>query len=148
MSSGTSDHTAISVRNLERSVAFYRDLLGGKIVEEIGAVSGPEWDALVGLRKMRAHGVMLDMNGHKLELWEYKSPRGAPYPRRRRVCDVGITHFALSVKNIEEVYRQLRDKGVKFYSGPQNLGKAKAAYLRDPDGITVEILEWTDQSVP
>jgi len=145
MTNTVSDHTAISVRDLGRSVAFYCDVLDGRVVEEIGLVSGREWDALVGLRNVRARGVMLDMNGHKVELWEYKSPKGKPYPRDRRVSDVGITHFALSVKNIEDVYSRLLAKGVRFYSSPQNLGKAKAAYLLDPDGITIEILEWIDE---
>ena len=142
MTNTVSDHTAISVRDLDRSVAFYRDVLGGRVVEEIGLVSGSEWDTLLGLRKVRARGVMLDMNGHKVELWEYIFPKGKPHPRNRRVSDVGITHFALSVKNIEDVYTRLLAKGVRFYSRPQNLGKAKAAYLLDPDGITIEILEW------
>lgn len=145
MIEGISDHTAISVCNLDRSVRFYRDTLGGKVAEEIGTVSGSAWDALVGLRKMTARGVMLDMNGHKLELWEYKSPKRKPYPKARRVCDVGITHFALAVKNIDEIYSKLLGKHVKFYSPPQDLGKAKAVYLKDPDGITVEILEWVPE---
>ena len=89
------DHTGITVSNLERSLAFWRDVLGfelshrahqtGELAEEITGVPGAEISLAV-----------LKAPGHKIELLEYLAPRD----RKRidlRPCDVGSVHVAVLV---------------------------------------------------
>src|ERR1700745_193470 len=90
------DHTGITVSNLDRSLAFWRDVLGfelshrahqaGAMAEEITGVKGAELKL----------GVVKAPGGHKIELLEYLAPTG----RKRvdlRPCDVGSVHIALTV---------------------------------------------------
>src|SRR4029434_3640832 len=87
----SADHTGITVSNLGRSLAFWRDVLGfefshtahqkGELAQEITGVEGAE----IKLAVLKAPG------GHKIELLENL----APADRKRfnlRPCDVGSLH--------------------------------------------------------
>src|SRR5216110_2224691 len=113
------DHTGITVSNLERSLAFWRDVLGfelshrahqtGELAEEITGVPGAE----ISLAVLRAPG-------HKIELLEYLTPRD----RKRidvRPCDVGSVHVALTVDDLEAVLEKIAASGWKAGRKPQTL---------------------------
>ena len=139
------DHTGITVSNLERSLAFWRDVLGfefshtahqkGELAQEITGVEGAE----IKLAVLRAPG------GHKIELLEYL----APADRKRadiRPCDVGSVHVALLVEDLEAVLAQIAASGWEAAGKPQtlktgpNAGK-RVVYVRDPDGTTIEFMQ-------
>jgi catechol 2,3-dioxygenase-like lactoylglutathione lyase family enzyme len=137
-------HTSLTVSDLERSVAFYTDLglevllrqtPGGTYLQKITGFP----DAHI----KQAH-LSLPGGGHRLELFEYASPKGKPV--RSRNCDPGNTHLAFVVDNLDGMYTRLKDRGVEFVSPPitvdagANVGM-KALYLRDPDGFTIELFE-------
>src|SRR6266446_9115727 len=95
------DHTGFTVANLERSLAFWRDVLGfelshrphqtGSLASEITGVPGAEISIAV-----------LKGYGHKIELLEYR----ALSDRKRvvlRPCDVGSIHVAFTVDNLDSV---------------------------------------------
>ena len=144
------DHTGITVSNLERSLAFWRDVLGfefshtahqkGELAQEITGVEGAE----IKLAVLRAPG------GHKIELLEYL----APADRKRahiRPCDVGSVHVALLVHDLDAVLERIAasdwkaaGKPQRLQSGP-NAGK-RAVYARDPDGTTIELMQITKPS--
>ena len=83
-------------------------------------------------------------DGHRLELFEYVEPPprgGAGEPR-----DVGVTHVCLLVPDLQALYERLRETGVDFYSQPIAVDTGANAggygvYLRDPDGITLELFQ-------
>jgi len=148
------DHTGITVSNLERSLAFWRDVLGfelshrahqsGEMASEITGVAGAE----IKLAVLKAPG------GHKIELLEYL----APADRKRHVdpstslrtnlrpCDVGSVHVALTVDNLDAVLQKIAASGWKAAGKPQtlktgpNAGK-RVVYVRDPDGTTIEFMQ-------
>ena len=138
------DHTGITVGNLDRSLAFWRDVLGfelshrphqtGDLASEITGVPGAEISIAV-----------LKGYGHKIELLEYLAP-----PDRRhfqpRPCDVGSVHVAFVVDNLDAVLKriaasswQAAGKPQTLTSGP-NAGK-RVVYVRDPDGSTIEFMQ-------
>jgi len=139
------DHTGITVSNLERSLAFWRDVLGfefshtahqkGELAQEITGIEGAE----IKLAVLRAPG------GHKIELLEYLAPAG----RKRadiRPCDVGSVHVALLVRDLDSVLEKIAvsdwkaaGKPQRLQSGP-NAGK-RVVYVRDPDGTTIELMQ-------
>ena len=141
----SADHTGITVSNLERSLAFWRDVLGfefshtahqkGELAQEITGVEGAE----IKLAVLRAPG------GHKIELLEYLAPAG----RKRadiRPCDVGSVHVALLVNDLDSVLERIAasdwkaaGKPQRLQSGP-NAGK-RVVYVRDPDGTTIELMQ-------
>jgi len=140
------DHTGITVSNLERSLAFWHDLLGfeyshtthqkGKIAEEITGVAGAE----ISLAVVKAPG------GHKIELLEYLAPAGRKKHIDLRPCDIGHVHVALSVDELDSVLQKISASGWKAAGRPQvletgpNAGK-RVVYIRDPDGTTIEFME-------
>ena len=79
-----------------------------------------------------------------VELLQYYSPPGKPFPAHARCCDVGMPHVALIVPDIQAAYNRLRKQGVKFTAPPQFVDAgafrgSRTAYCYDPDGIVVEL---------
>ena len=136
-------HTAISTENIERSLHFYKDLLGFEEVFKLNWDVGTEvLDNITGLKDSAAKVVMLKAGNACVELFEYSSPEPAAGDSARPVCDHGITHLCLQVTDIDEEYERLKDAGMRFHCAPQPVGSdIRATYGRDPDGNVVELLE-------
>jgi catechol 2,3-dioxygenase-like lactoylglutathione lyase family enzyme len=139
------DHTGFTVSNLERSLAFWRDVLGfelshrahqmGELAEQITGVAGAE--ILIAVVKAP---------GHKIELLEYRAPPDRKQAVDLRPCDVGSMHVALTVENLDAVLETIAASGWKaagkaqtLTTGP-NAGK-RVVYVRDPDGTTIEFMQ-------
>jgi glyoxylase I family protein len=133
-------HTAISTADLDRLVAFYRDVIGFEVV------SRSEWndnefiDSVIGLKGSAARQAMLRAGGCYLEFFEYTAP-AAREAERLRPCDRGYTHICLDVVGIEEEWERLTRAGAKFVRRPGGFGDLKAVYGADPDGNIIEIQE-------
>jgi catechol 2,3-dioxygenase-like lactoylglutathione lyase family enzyme len=141
----SADHTGITVSNLERSLAFWRDVLGfefshtahqtGELAQEITGVEGAEIKLVV----------LKTAGGHKIELLEYLAPPDGKCADLRP-CDVGSVHVALLVDNLEHVLESIVASGWKAAGTPQilktgpNAGK-RVVYVRDPDGTTIEFMQ-------
>lgn len=137
-------HTALSVSDLDRSIQFYRDLLGMKVDWRIDHKKGETFERIVGLKDVDVSYAMLSGWGGRIEIFEYHSPPGEAYPPDRGVNDKGITHFALEVDEIDRLYDELASRGVRFNSPPEVVRPGvKAAYFHDPDGMTIEIVQYS-----
>jgi catechol 2,3-dioxygenase-like lactoylglutathione lyase family enzyme len=142
-------HTAISTNDLDRSLRFYRDLLGFEQVFASRWEPGAEAaDKITGLKNSSARMVMLKAGNACIELFEYSSPLPHPGDPNRPACDHGITHLCLDVRDIEAEYERLKAAGMLFHCPPQKMGTVSATYGRDPDGNIVELLEVEDASNP
>ena len=140
------DHTGITVSNLERSLAFWRDVLGfelshtahqtGKMAREITGVPGAELKL----------AVVKTPGGHKIELLEYLAPSERKRDIDLRPCDVGSAHVALIVDDLGAILKRIAVSGWKAAGKPQtlqsgpNAGK-RVVYVRDPDGTTIELMQ-------
>jgi catechol 2,3-dioxygenase-like lactoylglutathione lyase family enzyme len=136
-------HVGVPVRDLQRSLAFYRDIFGIEpdfVVES----EGPEVDAAVQLPDVRVTAAFLTLGNTFLELLEYRQPVGADFALRN--CDVGAVHVALEVGDVAAAHEQLRAEGIEFSSPPTlieegELAGHRFAYFRDHDGIQFELFE-------
>jgi lactoylglutathione lyase len=138
------DHTGFTVANIERSLAFWRDLLGFELshrAHHTGALAS-EATGVKGAEIMIA---VLKGYGHKIELLEYL----APADRKRvdlRPCDLGSVHIALTVENLEVVLGKIAVCGWNPAGQPQtlesgpNAGK-RVVYVQDPDGTIIELMQ-------
>ena len=141
------NHTGFVVSNMERSLAFYRDQLGLEI-ERDQILEGEFISELVGYPDAKLHIIYLGLGDmkHSVELIEYLNPRGnaAPLPERK---DIGATHLGIIVDNVDEFYKELSSKEVRFVSPPAIRPDAvypmaqKGCYMQDPDGNWLELLE-------
>ncbi|SRR5579875_315171 len=138
-------HTGLQVRSLDRSVAFYRDVLG---FEEVFRWNprAPYIGELVGYPEVDLHSAILAMPGSDvfLELLEYRNvPRE---PVDTSTANPGTAHIAFFVDDLDGLYEQLHARGVGSVSKPvtPTIGPNKggrAVYMIDPDGIRVELIE-------
>ena len=135
-------HLALAVEDMERAVEFYCGHLGFEKEWEMDHRSGEAISRVVGLDQVDARMVMLKGHGLRLELFHYHRPQGKRTETRRQ-CDFGLTHFALSVKNIDQIYQRLNKAGVRFNCPPQDVRPgARATYLKDPEGVTIELVQY------
>jgi catechol 2,3-dioxygenase-like lactoylglutathione lyase family enzyme len=135
-------HTGISTGDLDRALAFYRDLLGLEVAVEFRWPAGTEVaDRITGLNGSSARVAVLKAGNAMIELFQYESPPSKRGDPDRPVSDQGITHIALDVTDVDAEYERLQASGVKFHSPPQDFGVVKATYARDPDGNVIELQE-------
>ena len=97
-------HIGITVKNLDKSLYFYQKLLGFTIAREMNE-SGKFIDNISGLENVKVKTVKLnspEKNGGMIELLCYEShPNNLSY---EQIFKCGISHFALTVSNINEIY--------------------------------------------
>ena len=137
-------HAAISTPNLDRFVAFYKEVLGCEEAWTFGWESGSEAaDAITGLKDSAARAAMLKLGDSYLEVFEFSSPAARAPNGDRPVCDHGITHICLQVQDIHAEYTRLKGAGMRFHCPPQAQDTGFVTYGRDPDGNVVELLEFT-----
>jgi glyoxylase I family protein len=136
------NHVAVHTQNLERLLAFYRDVMGFTLASDVARLENSEViDNIIGLKNVAARHVMLKAGNCFLELWEYSHPasrEAAPL----RPCDRGYTHLCLDVSDIESEYERLSRAGMCFSNTRiGTVGVLKALYGKDPDGNVIELQE-------
>jgi glyoxylase I family protein len=125
-------HVDLVVSSIERSLPFYRDLLGPLGFHRIGEVEGERGETIW----------YLTGAGSELGLREAQTPSEGPYDRYR----VGLHHLAFEAPSrgtVNERADWLRSQGAEIESGPEEYGYMPgyyAVFFYDPDGIKLEIV--------
>ena len=121
------NHAVLYVRDVEQSVAFYRDVLGFRVLNVLP-------DGFRGAAFLQAPG---STNDHDLGLFEIGSA-AADSPAGRGA--VGLYHLAWEVDTLAELER-LADRltGAGALAGASDHGTTKSLYAKDPDGIEFEV---------
>lgn len=117
------NHAVLYIRDLDRSLAFYRDLLGFEVLTELPNAAF-----------LRAPG---STNDHDLGLFAVGSQAGSSEAGRSRV---GLYHLAWEVDTLAELARfeeKLKTHGALV--GASDHGTTKALYAHDPDGLEFEM---------
>jgi len=133
----------ICVTDLERSLRFYRDVLG---CEEVGRmdVAGPAVDRLNGLEGVSARTIYLERDGWRLELMAFDAPAydGATGPRPMN--RPGLTHLSFRVDDLDAVLADLEDAGGSLLPATRIDMEARGTRVimaLDPDGLRLELIE-------
>ncbi|GAA0934639.1 VOC family protein [Nonomuraea longicatena] len=117
------NHAVLYVRDVDRSVAFYRDVLGFEVVM-----------SLPGAAFLQAEG---STNDHDLGLFQVGEQAG-PSPAGR--TSVGLYHLAWEVDTLDELDRVARRLGeLGSLAGASDHSTTKALYAKDPDGLEFEV---------
>jgi len=137
-------HIGLTVSNLDEALKFYVDVLGFEIYKT-AEEGGKCLDNFSSLADVNVTTVkMSDKNNNVLELLHYKSHPEKPYNNReRRISEIGCSHFALTVDDLDNLYETLVNRGIKFNYPVQISpdGNVKVAFCRDPDGTLIEMVE-------
>jgi catechol 2,3-dioxygenase-like lactoylglutathione lyase family enzyme len=140
------NHVGFTVSDLDRSIAFYTELLGeGPYFRELFET---EWIAgIVGYpgAKLDIALFRLPKVDTVLELLQYIVPPGSRVDMETN--NTGIAHLCLNVDDLDAEYARMQQAGARFRSaspvtietGP--FRGARAVYFRDPDGITIEMIQ-------
>lgn len=139
-------HAGLTVSDMDRSLPFYRDLLGFAVKADY-RIESPYIFAITATSGRAIHIVYLAIPNSEvhLELLEYcgcERRATASQP-----CDPGNSHLSLRVKDVEAFQRHLLASGftsrsaapVEITHGPR--AGSKALYAVDPDGYFIEIVE-------
>ena len=136
-------HVGICVSDLERSVHFYRDLLGFRWRAEL-RVQGEPSDTLLRLRGVDLHAVYLERDGTRIELLHYASPEVQGTGEPRAMNALGLTHLSLRVDDLAGTLKGLRGEGARVLDESRidipDFG-AGAVFLCDPDGTLLELVQ-------
>jgi catechol 2,3-dioxygenase-like lactoylglutathione lyase family enzyme len=137
------NHTSFTVSDLDRSVSFYRDLLGMGLISLAGRDPGFV-EKITGIPGANVKVAYLQAPGHRLELIQYFSPSGKKLDLQTN--NVGCAHVGFNVDDLPRMYAELKAKGVQFKSAPQEVPAGpnkgtKAVYFMDPDGLPLELLQ-------
>lgn len=125
-------HVAITVSDIERSLAFYRQLLGFPVLGS--AVLANETGLVIHF---------LDIgNNALLELFSFTKAAAKPSDFLYDDRQVGLRHLAFKVRSVDAVADRLLAAGVEFTLAPLDaVGGVRIAFFKDPDGTLVEIVE-------
>ena len=138
-------HTGLTVSSLEKSLAFYRDLLGFEVVFQWNP-RAPYIGELLGYPEVDLHAAILSMPNSEvfLELLEYRGIAKNKVDMANG--NIGNAHIAFFVDELEPLYERLKASGVRTVSAPitptigPNRG-GRAVYAIDPDGFRVELIQ-------
>jgi catechol 2,3-dioxygenase-like lactoylglutathione lyase family enzyme len=145
------DTVGVTVADMDRAVAFYTSVLTFEKVSDV-EVSGREYELMTGVFGARLRIVRLRLGEESIELTEYLTPKGRPYPADVRPNDRVFQHIAIIVSDMTAAYERLREHRVEHAStAPQvlpkwntNAGGIGAFYFRDPDRHFLEVLHFPD----
>jgi catechol 2,3-dioxygenase-like lactoylglutathione lyase family enzyme len=142
-------HVGICVSDLERSLAFWREL-GFREVKRLD-VAGDASDTLLGLHDVDLRAVFLERDGVRIELLCYAAPghRGVGEPRPMNA--LGLTHLSLRVDDLDATLAALEQAGGRVLHATRVFNEelaCSAVFVTDPDGTRVELIEGSAGALP
>jgi lactoylglutathione lyase len=116
-------HTRYRVHDLEKTVSFYKDVLG---LQEIRRQTSGRGSQLV----------FLKAPGSDEEIEICKFDESGPV-----VVGPDLTHLAFEVDDIEKLAKEAAAKGYPLSDGPHPSGSGKIAFIDAPEGYEIELIE-------
>jgi glyoxylase I family protein len=137
-------HIGICVRDMDQSLAFYRDALGMKVQGD-RSTDPSEGGRLHNYKHQRETRRWVSLSygeGTSPTLTLTSHPGEVADGQLILLDQVGITHFSFAVNNVKGLAEDLAAKGVEL-GGPieaftNERGEIRSIYVRDPDGILVQ----------
>jgi len=132
-------HLVVGVTDMDRALAFYRDVLGMEVVFET-FISGEPFDAaLHATRKQEGRVLGGLLGGLMVELLSLGAKTAPDKPPRRGIT--GIQNLSLSVLDLNDTHRRITDAGYSPDQEPFEIGGVRMFFVKDPDGTPVEFIE-------
>jgi len=126
-------HTMLRVGDLDRSLEFYRDVLGMRLLRKKDYPSGRFTLAFVGYGDESEHTVIELTHNWDTERYDLGN---------------GYGHIALGVEDLHATCEDLRRRGAKIVRepGPMKHGGSEIAFIKDPDGYRIELIQLRGRS--
>ena len=134
-------HVTVRVTDMERSLAFYRDALGLRVLFDV-RLAGAGLDAVTGMRGAsgRMVGLLVPGSGKvSLELLGFDTPKSERPPPGRFS---GYANVSLSVSDLDAAFAACERRGLAPLQKPVAVGGVRMFFLADPDGTPIELIEF------
>ncbi|MBX8637183.1 MAG: VOC family protein [Thermoplasmata archaeon] len=117
-------HTSINVKDMDRTINFYTDKLGMKL------------ESRREIKQNNAEIAFLSIEGsnHNIELTWWKD-------KTEYVEGDQLDHIAFSIENMDQFIARMKEEGVEIAKEPYLLGTSRIAFIKDPNGIWIEMIE-------
>jgi catechol 2,3-dioxygenase-like lactoylglutathione lyase family enzyme len=161
---GGIEYIAVGVSNLKKSIDFYKGILGYDEVVYTYEGSCPEWDDLFGKGKKIKRALLKRgkkpqgkfrhfLKGGMIELIETEDNKGKHNYDGRKWGDIGFMEISFDVTDVQSTLESMIKKGAELIVPPfkQDMGmntSATFAYIKDPDGSKLELVELSGLPVP
>jgi catechol 2,3-dioxygenase-like lactoylglutathione lyase family enzyme len=143
-------HVALAVSDMERSIAFYRDILGFRKTLDM-PLGSPSLDRLLRMRPRTTGRSVIMQQGLSLvgevELVQFSPAPSTPTPAKGAGgLGAFLLSFAVKDEEMADVYQRLLKQGIVCYSEPQEVelpkfGTMQAVIFEDPDGQMIELVQ-------
>lgn len=141
-SSNTISHFGICVSDLDRSIDFYTKALGFEYSHDVSF--GAPFEILTELPEIEATAVFLVHSQVMIELIGYKAPESVGPMERRPMNQIGLTHVAIVVDDLESTSKSIENFGGHVHSHTKvSTPKGNMMFCTDPDGVRLEVWEKT-----
>jgi catechol 2,3-dioxygenase-like lactoylglutathione lyase family enzyme len=136
------DHIGLTVRNLEASIGFYRDVVG-MTVETSFALENGGFAKLTRNPAAAIKGAYLRAGAFKLQVLEYTAGGGTAQMIHHN--NIGSPHMSFGVPDVDAKYREVQSiPGAKIISDVvEVVPGVRSFYVEDPDGVPVEFFQMT-----
>jgi len=140
-------HTGVCVPDCDAAVAFYRDVLGLRVLSPPYVMSGnairDDMGELVADPSMKAAILGFEDDGDRvLEVIEYLGAESGPPDGGRALTDPGLSHVGLICVDIDATRAELESKGVRFLvSGIADVARVRTTWFVDPWGVVFILVE-------
>ena len=136
------NHTGITVSDIEKTAAFFRDVLGFEVTEPMEH-AGDYVSRMMGVPDAAIKIAFCTGGGHTIELIQYTNPPPGPAIRRSH-NETGYMHIAILVRDIEAAKKELADADFELFSEPQTVQAGprtggKNVYARNAAGLVLEL---------
>lgn len=133
------DHIGIAVRNIEESINFYEEVLGGTLIDRYKS------DA----KGVESEIATIEINGNRTELLSPTNNTTSPIARFLKQKGKGVHHIAYHVNNLDEALEDLKDKGIRTLEETYRMNKhgRRLIYLNpvDTEGTIIEYCDYPNQ---
>ncbi|MBI3783555.1 MAG: VOC family protein [Deltaproteobacteria bacterium] len=136
-------HIGICVSDWQRSLRFYRDLLGFEYLSEL-QIAGEPTNTLLQLNDVELRALYLERDGTRIELLHYASPGHGGDSTPRPMNRLGLTHLSMRVDNLAQTLATLEQAGVQVLAASRidiPAFAAAAVFITDPDGTLIELVQ-------
>ena len=138
-------HVAIRVKDIDKNLAFYRDILGFQIGRTFHRKDG---------------ATVYDLSRDPSQIGEIQLLHFADLPQGQTAANpippqaAGVDHVALLVEDMAGLYEHLLKNGVEVPIAPRSLfsvtakpgeNQPQACHIKDPNGVTIELITWVHQ---
>jgi len=135
-------HVGISVRDLDKTVLFFRDVLG--MEEEYRTINeGERISRVVGVENAHMDVCVLHKGAVRIELLEYKNEKAKSRKNFKPQDEPGLVHIAFLVDDVDAEYERLKALGYKGYAPPMVAREdgPKITYIKGPDNVIIELFQ-------